>query len=78
MNFKSKLCSLELKRKALSKKIRETIPKAFPVGSTVNFIKWRKRVSAEVIQTSEFGESVKVRSHTGKEYWIEAFWLHRA
>ena len=77
MNYKTTLSSLELKRKALTKQIRETIPRAFPVGSMVHFFKWRKQISAEVIQVSEFGENVKVRSHTGKEYWIDVFWLQR-
>jgi hypothetical protein len=77
MNYKLKLTSLELKRKALTNSIRETIPLAFPVGSMVHFFKWRKNISAEVIQTSEFGEQIKVRSHTGNEYWIDVFWLQR-
>lgn len=73
--YKKKLSDMLVERDFLTKRIRETMPKAFPIGSTVFFFKWEKYIVAEVIHTSEFSERIKVRSQTGKEYWIDIYWL---
>jgi hypothetical protein len=73
--MKSKIIELMDKRKALNKQIVAQLAKEFPVGKSVCFTKGGHRISAEISQTAEFTEDVRVRSHTCKEYRINAWWL---
>lgn len=54
----------------------EAFKAAFPVGSVVTSIK-RGRVHCEILSHG-YRDDVRVRSESGKEYWIDAYWIVEA
>ena len=69
------LHDLIAQRKVLSVDIYETMKRAFPVDSCVTFKKWGHVINAQIIAHNNYGERIFVRSETGKQYWIDLFWL---
>jgi len=53
--------------------ITKMIPKAFPLNTTVTFNRGKGCVVAEVVDHGD--DCVRIKSTTGKEYWIDAWWL---
>jgi len=76
MSFK-KLSNLLDKRKKITNNIIDMANHAFPVGSIVRFKKGRGVVQAEIIRGLEYNEHFFIRSSTGKEYWIDLYYLMR-
>ena len=61
-------------RALLNKQIIAAGKKAWPVGSTIHFKKWRAEIEAEVLDVSDFNEVLLVRNNrTGKEYRIDYY-----
>ncbi len=48
---------------------------AFPAGSTIEFTKGGHWIVAEVLNVNKFSHSVWIRSHTGKEYSVDLYWI---
>jgi hypothetical protein len=55
------------------RRYREAFRKAYPVGSYVISIK-RGRVQCQILKHGHADDCL-VRSETGKQYWIDAYWI---
>ena len=64
-------------RDAMNEQIYDEAREVFPKGIIVQFQKWGKDITAEILDTSGHGSYPRfyVRSHTGKEYWVDLYYL---
>jgi hypothetical protein len=75
MSPKEKISELRRERLLLTGRIVELTNRLFPLGKRVIFKKWGKIVNAVIIEHDEYSEKIKVRSDTGKVYWLDTYYL---
>jgi len=62
----------------LQKELNEAARAAFPIGGTVDFFKGNSRITAKILKFHgpySCDPRFYIRSHTGKEYWIDLYWI---
>ena len=45
----------------------------YPVGCEIDFKRWNKKIYGTVLEHDGFYEKLRIRSHTGKKYWLEYY-----
>lgn len=55
----------------------EAFRKAFPVGSVITSTKRTSGIRCEILRHG-YRDDVLVRSRTGRDYWLDAYWIEEA
>lgn len=72
----TKIRQLQKGRDCITDEIWEEAKIAFAVGDTVFFEKWGREITAEILDMAgPHYPRFFVRSHTGKKYWIDLYYL---
>ena len=75
----TKIRQLEKEHDHITHEIWEEAKKAFAIGDTVFFEKWGREITAEILDISgPHYPRFFVRSHTGRKYWVDLYYLIRA
>lgn len=60
-------------RNAAERNYERSVKKAFPVGSNIHSGKSGRGIVACTVLEHGYGDRLKIRSQTGREYWITAY-----
>lgn len=72
-NYIADLRFFAAERDTAARNYERSVQKAFPVGSTVHSGKSGRGIVACTVLAHGFGDRIKVRSQTGRVYWITAY-----